>query len=96
MGKQSFGTLNWLVLIVYLIVMLLIGLSFSKKKFEELTRIFFKATESKVPAWAVGFSIFATTLSAITYMSTPEKSFLTDWAYGFGNLAIFFNCPSSD
>ncbi|WP_288527861.1 sodium:solute symporter [uncultured Secundilactobacillus sp.] len=92
MGKQSFGTLNWLVLIAYLIVMLLIGLSFSKKSSKN-SQEFFKATESKVPAWAVGFSIFATTLSAITYMSTPEKSFLTDWAYGFGNLAIFLIAP---
>ncbi len=47
MGKQSFGTLNWLVLIVYLIVMLLIGLSFSKKKFEELTRIFLRPPKAR-------------------------------------------------
>lgn len=47
MGKQSFGTLNWLVLIAYLIVMLLIGLSFSKKSSKN-SQEFFKATESKV------------------------------------------------
>lgn len=92
MGKQGFGTLNWIVLIAYLLVMLLIGLSFSKKSKKD-SDAFFKANNSKVPAWAVGFSMFATTLSAITYMSTPEKSFLTDWSYAFGNLAIIIIAP---
>jgi SSS family solute:Na+ symporter len=92
MAKQGFGTLNWIVLIVYLIIMLFIGLSFSKKSQVD-SESFFKAKSSNVPSWAVGFSMFATTLSAITYMSTPEKSFLTDWAYAFGNLAILLTAP---
>lgn len=92
MAKSGFGTLNWVVLIVYLLVMLAVGFSFRKKSSEN-SEEFFKATKSKVPAWAVGFSLFATTLSAITYMSTPEKSFLTDWAYAFGNLSIFLIAP---
>lgn len=92
MEKQGFGMLNWIVLIAYLLVMLLIGLSFSKKSKQD-SDSFFKANNSKVPAWAVGFSMFATTLSAITYMSTPEKSFLTDWAYAFGNFSIFLIAP---
>lgn len=92
MEKSGFGTLNWIVLVGYLIVMLLIGLSFSKKSKQD-SDSFFKANNSKVPAWAVGFSMFATTLSAITYMSTPEKSFLTNWAYAFGNLSIFLIAP---
>lgn len=92
MAKQGFGTLNWIVLIVYLIAMLLVGLSFSKKSKVD-SESFFKAKSSNVPSWAVGFSMFATTLSAITYMSTPEKSFLTDWAYAFGNLAILITAP---
>lgn len=90
--KQGFGTLNWIVLVAYLIIMLLIGLSFSKKSSKN-SDAFFKAKNSKVPAWAVGFSMFATTLSAITYMSTPEKSFLTDWAYAVGTFAIVLIAP---
>lgn len=92
MGKQGFGTLNWIVLIVYLVIMLLVGLSFSKKS-QKNSDAFFKAKNSKVPAWAVGFSMFATTLSAITYMSTPEKSYLTDWAYAVGVFGILFVAP---
>lgn len=92
MEKSNFGTLNWIVLIAYLIIMLLIGFGFSRKS-QKSSQDFFKASSSKIPAWAVGFSIFATTLSAITYMSTPEKSFLTDWSYAFGNLAIFLIAP---
>src|SRR5699024_2822746 len=34
-----------------------------------------------------------TTLSAITYMSTPEQAFLTDWSYAAGNIAIFAIVP---
>ena len=39
------------------------------------------------------FSIYATTLSAITFMSTPEKAFLTDWSYIAGNIAIVAIIP---
>lgn len=92
MEKQGFGTLNWIVLIAYLLIMLLIGLSFTKKS-KKNSESFFKASNSKVPAWAVGFSMFATTLSAITYMSTPEKSYLTNWAYAIGTFAIIFIAP---
>lgn len=53
----------------------------------------FHTAEGKIPAWAAGFSIYATTLSAITFMSTPEKSFLTDWGYAVGNIAIIVLIP---
>src|SRR5699024_6709250 len=56
------------------------------------TDAFFTAS-GKIPAWAAGFSIYATTLSAITFMSTPEQAFLTDWSYAAGNLAIFAIIP---
>lgn len=92
MAKHGFGTLNWIVLIGYLILMLFVGYYF-KRRSNKNSQEFFKARGSHVPAWAVGFSIFATTLSAITYMSTPAKSFDTDWAYAFGNLSIFLIAP---
>lgn len=47
MVKQGFGALNWLVLIAYLIIMLLIGLSFSKKSSKN-SEEFFKASTSNV------------------------------------------------
>ena len=71
MDKIGFGTLNSIVLAIYLLAMLGVGMYFTKKAGES-TDEFFKAG-GNIPSWAVGFSIYATTLSAITFMATPEK-----------------------
>ncbi|MBZ8177587.1 sodium/solute symporter [Corynebacterium poyangense] len=91
MAPQGFGTFNWIVVIVYLLAMLGVGLWFAQRAGRSQDD-YFKAG-GRIPAWAAGFSIYATTLSAITFMSTPEKAFLTDWAYAAGNLAIFAIVP---
>lgn len=91
MTKVGFGTINWIVLVVYLLAMLGVGVYFTKKASKN-TDSFFKA-KSSIPAWAAGFSIYATTLSAITFMSTPEQSYLKDWAYGVGSLSIILIVP---
>lgn len=94
MDKIGLGTANWLVIIVYLIAMLGVGLYFTKKAGKNTDEFF--TAGGKIPAWAAGFSIYATTLSAITYMSTPEQAFLTDWSYAAGNIAIFAIIPILD
>lgn len=91
MEKVGLGTFNWIVLIVYLLAMLGVGIYFTKRSGKD-TDAFFTAG-GRIPAWAAGFSIYATTLSAITFMSTPEQAFLTDWSYAAGNLAIFAIIP---
>ncbi|WP_124039916.1 sodium:solute symporter [Neoactinobaculum massilliense] len=84
--KPGFGALNWVILLIYLGGMLGVGIYFSKRSGKD-TDSFFKAG-GKIPAWAAGFSIFATTLSSITFMSVPEQAFNTDWAYAIGSLVI--------
>ncbi|SCS37663.1 sodium:solute symporter [Staphylococcus caeli] len=91
MEQIGFGTWNWVAVIVYLLIMLLIGAYFTKRASQN-TDSFFTAS-GRLPSWAVGFSIYATTLSAITFMSTPEKAFLTDWSYIAGNIAIVAIIP---
>nr|WP_263314936.1 sodium:solute symporter [Mammaliicoccus sp. Marseille-Q6498] len=91
MNQVGFGTGNWVALIIYLLVTLLIGVYFTKRAGQD-TEAFFKA-KGRVPAWAVGFSIYATTLSAITYMGTPERAFNSDWSYAAGNIAIIAIIP---
>lgn len=73
-----FGTLNWVVLIIYLVGMLALGFYFMHR--QQGGEDFFKGG-GRIPWWAAGISIFATMLSAITYMSIPAKAYATDWTY---------------
>lgn len=91
MDVPEMGWLNWAVFAVYLLGMLAVGMYFTRRA-SASTDSYFTA-EGRIPAWAAGFSIYATTLSAITYMSTPEQAYLADWSYAAGNLAIFAIVP---
>ncbi len=77
--EVSFGWLNWLVLIIYLVSMLGLGVYFMRRA-SNSTEDFFKGG-GRIPWWAAGISIFATMLSAITYMAIPAKAYATDWTY---------------
>lgn len=88
--KTHFGWLNYLVLIVYFGAMLMLGFFFMKK--ESSTDDFFKAS-GRIPWWAAGISIFATTLSAITFISIPAKTYATDWRMLVFNLTIILIAP---
>ena len=77
-NDKRFGWLNWTVLAIYLIAMLLMGFYFMRK--EKGADDFFKGG-GRIPWWAAGISIYATMLSAITYMTIPAKAYTTDWTY---------------
>jgi cyclically-permuted mutarotase family protein len=81
-----FGWINWSVIAIYLLFMVFLGFYFMKR--EEGTNTFFKGGQ-RIPWWAAGMSIFATMLSAITYMSIPAKSYATDWQYYIMAITIF-------
>ena len=76
--ETSFGWLNWMVLALYLLAMLGMGIYFMRR--ENGAEDFFKGG-GRVPWWAAGISIYATMLSAITYMAIPAKAYATDWTY---------------
>ena len=76
--RVGFGWLNWTVLIVYMIGMLGLGYFFMLR--ENSSEDFFKGG-GRIPWWAAGISIYATMLSAITYMAIPAKAYATDWTY---------------
>ena len=77
-NDKSFGWLNWTVLVLYLVAMLLMGFYFMRK--ENGADDFFKGG-GRIPWWAAGISIYATMLSAITYMTIPAKAYTTNWTY---------------
>ena len=77
-NEKRFGWLNWTVLALYLLGMLGMGLYFMRK--ENGADDFFKGG-GRIPWWAAGISIYATMLSAITYMTIPAKAYTTNWTY---------------
>lgn len=86
----SFGWLNYAVVILYLVIMLGIGFYFSRK--EKSTDQFFKGG-GKIPWWAAGISIFATALSAITFLSIPAKAYAANWNMFIFNMTIIMTVP---
>lgn len=88
--QPSFGWLNYLVLLLYFGGMLWIGFYFMKRN--ENTEDFFKAS-GRIPWWAAGISIFATTLSAITFLSIPAKTYAADWRMLLFNICIILIVP---
>jgi SSS family solute:Na+ symporter len=85
-GKPDFGWLNWVFLFAYLGGMLFLGYFFMQR--ENSTEDFFKGGQ-RIPWWAAGMSIFATMLSAITFMAIPAKTYATDWRYFMMAVTIF-------
>ncbi len=64
------------VIIVYLLAMVLAGFYFSKKN---NTANEFTTAAGKIPAWAVGISLYATFLSSNTFLGVPGKAFGSNW-----------------
>ncbi|MGL4520652.1 MAG: sodium:solute symporter family transporter [Phocaeicola sp.] len=86
----SFGCLNYSVLIVYMLLMLGVGFFFSRRA--STSEHFFKGG-GQIPWWAAGISIFATTLSAITFMALPAKAYTTNWLYFPMSFSILLMAP---
>ncbi|NBS32988.1 MAG: sodium:solute symporter [Planctomycetia bacterium] len=72
-----FGGIEWLVLGGYLACLIGIGIACSGG--EQTTADFFLGGR-RIPWWAAGISIFGTTLSAITFLAIPARSYATDWS----------------
>ena len=70
--------------------MLGIGVWFMRR--ERNTDAFFRGGQ-RVPWWAAGMSIYATMLSALTFMALPAKVYATDWAYIFGTVSLLLVTP---
>lgn len=86
----SFGWINYSVVALYLLIMLGMGFYFMRK--ENSTEQFFKGG-SRIPWWAAGISIFATALSAITFLSIPAKAYAADWSMFMFNMSILVIVP---
>lgn len=83
---SDFGALNWSILIVYLLGNLALGFVISKKV--NSANDFYLGDRS-TPWWAIGVSVVATYVSALTFLGGPA------WAYteGISVIAIHLNYP---
>ncbi|MDH3709758.1 MAG: sodium/solute symporter, partial [Cyclobacteriaceae bacterium] len=86
----DFGVVNWIVLLLYLIVMVVMGIYFSKR--ERSTANYFLAG-GRIPWWAAGISIYGTQLSAITFMAIPAVVYVSDWRLSVGSVMILLIVP---
>ncbi|QGO67873.1 Na(+)/glucose symporter [Piscirickettsia salmonis] len=90
MELHNFGWLNYTVLLIYLLSVLSVGIYFAKR--QKKADDYFKAG-GRIPGWAAGLSIFATTLSSITFMSIPEKSYTADWTFVIAQYVTILMLP---
>lgn len=83
---MEFGALNWAIVATYLVGNLLLGYAMSRKV---KTAADYQIGDRSAPWWAIGISVVATYVSALSFLGGPA------WAYGDGMaaLAIHINYP---
>jgi solute:Na+ symporter, SSS family len=73
--------IDFIVFAVYLIGIILFGISFYKK---DRTSADYSTGSQTLPAWVIGLSIFATFVSSISFLALPGIAFQGNWnAYVF-------------
>ncbi len=72
MIHQPFAFIDWIVLIAYLVVVILIGIVARSGK-EGISDYFF--ARGRMPWWTVGISLIATSVSASTFLGNPAEAF---------------------
>jgi len=73
------------VLLAYLAAMVAMGWWFGRRARGADQ---FMAAGGKIPAWAVGLSIFGTFVSSISFLALPGKAYATDWSAFVFSLVI--------
>ncbi len=81
---------DYAVMFSYLLGIVLLGVFFARR--ERTAEDFFLAGR-RIPWWAAGLSIYATQLSAITYVSVPAKAFMDDWVFALTSITILVMAP---
>lgn len=83
---SSLHGLDWLVLGGYVAVLVGTGVWLGRKRISGAEEYFLAARH--MPAWAVGVSILATSLSAATFIGAPESSYRGDLTYLSTNIGM--------
>lgn len=91
-NRASFGMVNWIVVAVYLLAIVAIGYGFMRRASSASTDTYFRGGQ-RVPWWVAGLSIFATMLSAITFMAIPAKAYAENLNFWIGQWAMVLIVP---
>jgi len=86
----ALATLDYVVIGLYFLVLVAMGAYFSRR--EKSTENFFLGGRN-VPWWAVGISLFGTSLSAITYLTIPASAYATNWLLIINQYGVIFFAP---
>lgn len=86
----GFGWLDYATLVTYLLGMVAIGLWCTRRGGN--TSDYFVGG-GRIPWWAAGLSIYATMLSALTFMAIPAKAYATNWTFFWANVPILVLAP---
>ncbi|MFP6581774.1 MAG: sodium:solute symporter [Candidatus Hydrogenedentota bacterium] len=88
--ESRLGFIDYAAIGIYFAVLIGMGLYFSPR--EKTTEAFFLGNR-RIPWWAVGISIFGTSVSAITYIAIPATAFAEDWVTLLNSIGIIFLAP---
>ena len=81
---------DYALILLYFIAVLYIGYRY--KKNVKTTNDYYKAG-GRIPGWASGVAIFGTLLSAITFLTTPAKTFHESWIYFLPTISSLVVAP---
>ena len=88
---KTLGLANWSVIIIYSLIIVSIGV-FTKWK-QKATKDQYLKGDGKVPTVVLAVSIWATTLSAITFIAFTATVYRLDWRYWVGITTILVITP---
>ncbi len=84
--NTGFIAADWAVLLGYFGILAISGFYFARKSSESPEAYFLG--NRQMPSWAVAISIVATSLSAVTFISVPESSYVGDLTYLATNIGM--------
>src|ERR1044072_1267516 len=76
MFKLSLHLVDYIIIVVFLVVTLVVGFMFARR--QNSLKSFFLA-QGRVPAWAIGMSLLATLISSVTFLAYPAEGFTNNW-----------------
>lgn len=86
LGTMNFGVLDWSVLGLYFVILAITGWHFSKRENTSTDDYFLGGR--KMPTWAVGVSIVATSMSAASFIGVPQQGYESDLSYLSTNIGM--------